>query len=561
MSTHLHGAPPERIFRTRRPLESTNEYALTYRLENFQPITKQSFNQAVSAIVETVNHIYVQFDGVDDTTASFVDDYAIKAMGRTYSFDQYMKHYVPLVAESDPNAVIVVMPMHPTQELIPDFREELPDFNAITNEFVDIEVKVIPSDMVHYVDDMELWYKAGEWVYDVERNEEKSKPYYFVVDAEYTRLAIPVKSAKDGYDYMMVDYYFNDLENAPFEILGHNSVMERIDKEYVEYKESTYAGAVAIANEVLAVKSDEQICTTRFTYPEKYLHMERCSYPGCVECKDPGSKYAGLYVNYADDGSCSTCSNCNGTGQVAPDTSPLGTHFVAKSDVWDEHGRFTPLIGFVTPPLESPKYLDDKWRKDFDQMEKALFVVSQNMTNQSGESKSYDWRMKVTTLTKAATNIYHIYESVLNSIQGFFRGEEVIEVLLPPDFNIRSTMDITEELGEAQNTSSLYTSELTRELMLKKFGSTEKNRKIIDFLELNDKLFGMTVEEILKLKAIYGNALTPRDQIAHDKGFAVLKKIAEREDFERLSDEALLQLFNEAIDRIAPVVTPTSPIA
>lgn len=565
MATHLWGKPPERIFKTRRPLESSNEYALTYRIENFQPITKQPFSQAVAAILETVNHIFVDFKNVDDNTKQFVEDYRITAAGRTYDLDSYIKTFTAKQVESDPNAVMVVLPKHPTEVLIPDFREELPNFNNVVNQFVGLEVMVIPSSDVHFISDTELWYTPGVWVYDIEKDgKEKTENYYYVITADATRLVIPYKT-KDGFDYRFEDYYANALDNPPFDVIGNSPVQEDVNGEMVEYQESHYAGAVAIGNDCLGVKSDADIINTRFTYPEKYMHMERCTYPGCVPCSDPKSPYNGLFVNwdYTDENSpsCTTCKGCNGSGQVAPDTSPLGTHFVAKSDVWDEHGKFTPLIGFVTPDMSSPEYMTKLWNDLFDQMEDALFLMRQNMTNQSGESKSYDWRQKVTLLTKATRNIYGIYENVLNAIQGFLRGDEDIEVMLPPDMSIKSTQDITLELGEAVNTSSLYVSQLTRELILKKFGNTATNRRIVDFLSLNDLLFGMNTDEVLKTVISYPVTSRARLQAIHDKGFAILERIARDANFESISDEQLSELFNAELDKIVPVSTPISPIA
>ena len=565
MATHISGKPPTRLYRTRRPLESTNAYALTYREENFQPITKQPFLTAIAAILESANHIYISVDGLTDTTEEWLKDYHIHASGKMYDLKDYVVNYVGKMIESDPNAVLVHLPVHPTEELIPDYREELPNFNNIQNQYIDIDTKIISSDWIHLVTQYELWYNAGEWIYKADEKKEHTAPYYFMLTAEATRIAIPYMA--DGkIEYRVEDYYFNDLDHPPFTIIGNNTVMEEIDGVVEEYNESTYSGGVAIANKMLGMDSDADILNTRYTYPEKYMHVERCGHPQCVSCSDPKSPYSGLHVIYdftdPDNPTCSPCNQCGGTGNAMPDTSPLGTHFVAKSDVFDENGKFTPLIGFVTPPLDAPKYMAEQVAYMYERMERALFIMSQNMTNQSGESKAYDVKQKVAVISRAVKNIYSIYESSLNTISGFLRQPEEVEVLLPPDFNIKTSQDITIELGDARNTSSLYTSELTKELVLKKFGNTAENRRVVEFLELTDLLFGMTPDEVLKTVISYPQSMRARLQVIHDKALAVLNKIVrENENFLSLTDEQLKALFDAQIDILLPPAEIVSPIA
>ena len=559
MRTHLYGDPPEWLFISRRPLESTNEYALQYRVDNFQPITKQHFQSAVGSIIETASSIYVEERNVDDNTNEFLDTHIIQVAGKDYSTKDFVVKHVSRMLEGDPNAILCTIPRHPREEFVPRYDAELPDFNNVINEFVDLDIRFVQSQYVHYVDDNHLLFEGGEWVYGREKDNEKSAPFYWHITAEWTRLIIPVKS-KEGHTYEEIDFYFNDLEFPPYDIVGHNEIVEDVHGDIISYKQSTYAGAVAIGNDVLGKKSDSDICTTRFLYPEKFLTMNKCGHPGCTQVMDPNHRYSGLYVIYSSNEdisdltqpSCTVCPSCSGTGQVAPDTGPLGTHFVAKSEMWDETGKFVPPIAFITPPTDTTKILDDFWRLDLEDMLSALFIMRQNMTNQSGESRSYDWREKVNVITSAVRNIYDLYGNLLNSIQGFLRGSQDILLELPLDFNIKSSEELTIELSNSRNTTSAYTSELVKDLLLKKNGNTQENQRLLDFLELQDRIFGMTIDEILKMKAIYGPDLTSRVQVIHDKGWAILRKIAVQEDVVDMTDERLTELFNTEIDKIAP---------
>lgn len=565
METHIVGVVPEWLFINRRPLESTSEYALKYRKDNFQPITKQSFNLAVGAIIETVNHISVNVEDVDDNTADYLYGFKIKCGNKSYSLKEYIFNHVALHSEIDPNAVLVLLPKHPTDQFIPDYREDLPNFDSITNQSIDIDVRLIGSEDIHAIDSDKVVFYGGQWLYAIKDKKEKFEPFYYVLTKDETSLLVPRQDSDNQIVYDLVPFYSNGLKRNPFHVMGYNSVAYVHDGEYIDYKESTYSGAAAIGNEVLAVKSDEQICTTRFTYPEKFATVDNCGHPGAVLMEDDKSPYFGMHVVYDAENNCSACPSCNGAGYVKPDTSPLGTHFVPKSKGFDQEGKFVPPLQFITPPLESPKYLDDKWRKDFEVMERALCIVHQNMTNQSGESKSYDIRQRVTIITKAVRNILSLYEMSLNAVQGYLRGEEEVMVLEPVDFNIKTSDDLTIELSESSATSSVYASTLTKDLILKKIGGSDVSRKIVDFLELVDLFFGMNSEDVLKASISYPQANRAKMQAIHDKGLAILLILSREDGFIDLSFEDLMIRFDTEIDRLIGSVSLTtsqeSPIA
>ena len=205
MATHLMGKPPELIFRTRRPLESTNDYALAYRLDNFQPITKQSFKVAIDAIIETANHIHVKFDNINQDTSNYISEHKINVAGKSFLIPEYVEKYIGRMVEVDPNSVLVTYPVHPSEPLIPDYREELPNFNNIQNSFVDLKTELISSDKINKVDNDKLIFEAGQWIYTVHDKKEQTEPFYYVLTKEATALIVPVK-ANNGFTYELRDY-------------------------------------------------------------------------------------------------------------------------------------------------------------------------------------------------------------------------------------------------------------------------------------------------------------------------------------------------------------------
>lgn len=559
MATHIFGKPPRRLFVERRPLESNNHYALDYRLNNFEPITKQPFLTAIDSIVEAAEHVYAPEVNIQEKTWEWLSNETISVAQRKMHLRHFVLSHLALVAEADPNSAMVVLPVHPREELIPEYGEELPDFNSVINEPIEVEVKLIPSDEIHYIDESVIIFKGGEWLYSKDEKKKHYAPYFYQLSAEETILHYPVRDGKEGYSYEDTIYYANELERPPFTVIGNNIEVGEIHGELVTYSCGTFPGAVAIMNECLGLKSDSQIVDTRFTYPEKIASYQACNASGCMTCNDRDNPYFGLNVINTADG-CNLCTKCNGSGKIAPDTSPFGTHILVKTDMFDDDGKFLPPIQFITPPLGSAEYLRGAWQETYAEGKRALFIIDQNMTNQSGASKAYDVRQKISVITGAVKNLFRIYEVALNSISGYLLEPQDIMVELPNDFNVSTSQDVTMELANSLNTSSVYTSELTRQLLLKTLGNDGESQKLVDFLQLTDRFFGMTIDEIVKMKAVSGSAVSVRDLFIHDKGFNILKRIqSDTENFANLTEAELLVLFNTYVDSI--FTTPPISIA
>ena len=70
MNTHINGICPIHIYVNRRPLESTNTYALAYRVNNFQPVTKEAFDRTFNGINELINSANINLN-VDEKIINY----------------------------------------------------------------------------------------------------------------------------------------------------------------------------------------------------------------------------------------------------------------------------------------------------------------------------------------------------------------------------------------------------------------------------------------------------------------------------------------------------------
>ena len=561
MDTHIFGANPERLLRNRRPLESTNSFALQYRLDNFQPITKEPFNLAISSIIEVADQLSINIVGLEPDTEDYLADYRINIAGKDYNVKEFFTSYIGKMAEADPNGCVVVMPVHPTQEFIPQYDAELPNFEAVKNQRIDTDIIFVSSADIHYRDEKNILFVGGDWIYR-DGDKDESAPYFWHLTADETVLYYPYKDDKQVV-YVPYLYYLNMTEKPLHRVIGDNRVVEEITYEKgqflsqkgrytVEYQESHFSGAVAIGNSVIGIWSDSQIIDARFTYAEKIASYQACD-NNCSKYLDVNSPFTNKNVIYNADGSCSICSKCNGTGRVKPDTTPLGTHIMVKEDMFDDAGKFIPPVFFVDPPRGANEYMRKAWHEDLDEMKLALYVIKQNGTNQSGESKKYDYKQKVTIVTNAVKNIFRLFQFALNTVQELRGGERQVRVMLPIDFNVRDSQDVIMELQDAEGASSDYRGELHSQLMLVRFGNTAENRRIVEFLETYDKLYGKSGDDIIKAKGLFGDAISARDMIVHDKGWSILKRFSKQEDFLTMSDDKLKAVFDKEVDKVTGI--------
>jgi len=514
MRVHTQGGEPTHIFTARRPLESTNEYALDYRLANYNPTTKSPFSLAIAAYIEVANNIDVQVEYPAPEIKDYLDNYYLNAGLRQLSLKDWVINIPGRYRQTDPNAVVVVLPKHPEMELIPRYDAEIPDFNRVVNQRVEVEVLMVQSEDIRYVDSESILFEAGEWYY----TDRYEKDYYYGVTKEATYLLYPVKTG-DKIEYVQHLLYMNNLTVTPVIAIASDLVIE--DEDCTFYLPD-YWGAAAWGNKYIGQDSDLQICETRFTYPEKFVVKTRCTAPGCF----PNS--AGLYqIKDKISGNFSNCTSCSGNGYII-DTGPMGTHLIEKGAL-DPDGQIKPPVGYVSPDTAILQHSADRTAEYYDNMRRELNILDQNATNQSGESKSYDLAQKVTKITNIVTDIYRVLDQVSNTVSEYRGYKPEIYVTLPDDFDIQSAADMVAEISalKAAKVPYVILVEATKKYMLKQFGSTEKNKRIFDFLAKVDKLFAYGTDDLQTAKAVFGADITQRELITHAFGYQILADIVD----------------------------------
>jgi hypothetical protein len=537
MRVHTQGITPLHIFEERRPLESEDENALTYRANNSRPITKDEFDKAISHYQELAQNVDVVIDYKTSTNKDYIESLLINNGLKKQSLKEWFFKKVGSYKQTDPNAVVVILPKHTSEVFVPSYKNEIPNFNNIVTNKIEVEIRLISHSSIRYIDADTLVFNGGNYEY----KDGYSSPFYYILTKERTTI---LKPKEEGNKLVYVEelFYNNNLDFTPFTVIGTKLITE-VDEdssEIIEYYTSDFIGACAWGDLALGQNSDLQISEVRFIFPRHWKIKVKC------DNQDNGchlDQLSGKYVVEKE----TICQRCKGTGYVM-DSSPLGTTFIDSKDL--EDGKFAVPEGFVTPPSDILKHSADRVAYYMSNMRKSLGLTDQNMTAQSGESKSYDYIHTIAMNTIIVTDLYNTYEYILNVIDQYRNNKSGINILFPDDFDVRSADDILYEITEAKskNLPNAIISELTKKYILKKFGKTKETEKIVKFLSIYDKLFIYGVSDVAQNQI---SNITDNDRFIHNLGYQILLENSKVNlSFMALTDVQLLELINSKIAEI-----------
>lgn len=521
MAVHTHGAIPEKIFKQRRPLEMQNEFVKKYRKENYRAITVDEFNKAINDYLEVSMNLDVTVNYPNDDLKTYESSVKIQDGLKQISLRQWILGRVGAYRQTDPNAMVVQIPKHPTTTFVPRYDADLPNFDDVRTKQVDISYHLVPSFDIMSVGYDHIVFKGGNFTYN---KEGKAKPYYFAITKEQTWLVFPFESSEQGTQnikYQAYPWYKNDIDELPAVVIGDILVTQLVeDGSLQQYYVSDYTGAAAWGDKALGQDGDLQICENRFTYPRHWRIKVKCDNHagGCTMHESTGK-----YMIVDEQGQQKICPRCNGTGNIV-DTTPMGTFLVDPKGSLFTEGKFQEPEGFISPPSEILQHSADRVAYYFDKMQGALCIFSQNMTNQSGESKSYDLIHKVSMNTRIVMGNFNTYASVLAITDKFRGGDGNVTITFPEDLDVKNANDILYEITEAKKSNLPYVVlvELTKKYLLKKFGKSKLNEKLFNFLSRYDKLFSFGLDDLQKAKSVLGGDITVKDIYIHSNGYQLM---------------------------------------
>ncbi len=469
MDTHINGVCPLHIYINRRPLESQNPYAIEYRVNNFQPLTKDPFDKFINGVIDVCRNANIQVN----ISESILN---LNSTINQLPILDFCNSDLVRIRENDPNAVIVVMPLIEKVET---------DYVSIVG--VDIVV-VMTKDIIKKGDNyIEFYYDTVD----------ENKLIVEINNGQYI-LKVRDKKGKES-TFPIVSL----LPKKPYIDISDNIVYEGKYKLRIPYS----FGASAWGDKFYGQESDFSIQATRYTYLKEIRAKERCDEVGVIFLN---GKHC--YTNG------DLCQRCGGSGFVKDD-SPLGTIYVDYSKLNSEERAFPQVIQWAEPPQTALTSSKDITNEYFDRMTEALGLLKQNYTNQSGVSKEFDWKEKLSTISKIFHDNIRVAKEIYRNIEYLIIDEEVqtSTITLVGELGYSDLDSLLEKLTEAKKNMSPASIIIGLiDQIYRKTLPSEYADFIIKVAKKYNKLYIYGLDEVTMAKAQLGNSVTEKDIVVNN---------------------------------------------
>lgn len=517
MDTHINGVCPIHLYYARRPLESNNTYALAYRVNNFQPVTKEAFDRTLNSINDLIKNANIKLNAPDFILNS---TYKIKDV-ELYNF---CISSLTKIRETDSNAVIVVMPL---VDIVDEFNVRIKD----------VDVVYVESHHIEKIDNNYIRFKAGE----VEFGEIEHK-YYIIVDNGQYILEYP---DKDGvYSFIPIAKL---SPRQPYIHISSNVVHEGKYTLRLPY----LFGSAAWGDKFYGQESDFTVQATRYTYIKEIRAKEKCDEVGYI-------MQDGIHCSVENPKLL--CNKCKGSGFVKDD-SPLGTIYVDFDKLTSEGKTVPNVITYAEPPqnaLQNSKTIVDSY---YNTMCDSLGLVKQNNTNQSALSKEFDYKEKISVVYNIAQDNIRVLKEIYQFIEYIFNqdAESTTDVYLVGEIGKSSLSELQVMLKQAKDNQAPpnVISTMVVQIMQKML-SEDISDVVINVAKEYDKLFIYGSDEIVTARAQFGSYITNKDVYIHNTIIDVIVKYIT--DTANMEVETITKYLDDYYTKKFPVVTDLLPI-
>lgn len=514
MDTHIQGVCPLHIYIDRRPLESADPYALEYRVNNFRPITKEAFDRAISGMTEVISEANIELKIPDYIKAEPIE---IKDKD---AFEFCMNDLIK-IRENDPNAVLVAIP-----EI-----EEVGDNMVMING---VNLQLIRSSEIDRITKDDIRFVGGEM-----EVEGKKKPFYVNIDDGKYWLEVPNTDGK----YDVVPMLEIDTDLPPYICISDNIVYEGKYKLRLPY----LYGSAAWGDKYYGNESDVTIQETRYTYLKEIRAKEKCNEVGYIA--DPVS---GRHINSLTG---DICPKCKGTNYVKDD-SPFSVTYIDYDKLTNEGKPIPTAIQFAEPPQAALTNAQARVDVYYERMCESLGLLKQNLTNQSGVSKGFDYQQKLSVIYTILKDNMRVLQYVYRAVETFknINQEAVSQVYMVGELGKSSVSDLLVQLKEAKTNASPpnVIMSLIDQIYLKTL-NPEYAELVIDIAHEYDKLYIYGADEITTARANLGNSIGVREVVIHNTIINVLDKYLMQTD-ERDRDTIIKYLDSYYLQAV-PTVT------
>lgn len=434
MSWHVYGTKPKKLLERMRPREDPAIKA--YRLESFEPITKSKCKKALSILHKVFNSkLYsIRFTDEKKKEEEILKTYTLEEYPRFNSIVNYFANYILKKMIADPNGVILVQPYY--YELKESQRVE-----PIMTCYNSSKIHQITDEYVLLFDKMVDGGKEKEW-------------YYTYADkvGVYKLKISQINTQSQQATVTTIASYVHNFGEVPIWQLGGE-----YSEEQYGLLESYFYDAVPFWNEAINDHSDVNGNYRMHINSQKWEIADECEF---VEHTEAGHfPCDGGYIFNSVEGKKYKCNSCGGTGYKKTATGPYDVYQIDRQKALEPENVPLPPFGYVAPPVEGLKMLEEKVYKSLEEGLSAINmdIVNKIGENQSGISKEYDRSELNQFLQKIADQFFEIH--LPNAY--FYFTKYMFGVQIP---NPEELKKIEPEISKPTNFELLTTTELTKQL-------------------------------------------------------------------------------------------------
>ena len=508
IAVHTRKLKPKELLLKRRPNEPADVYE--YRLDNYEPITYGSMNQAFDNINRILNKVTYSLTFPEEDVKKMLGEK--KFDGST--FDQFFqKIYLRRMIE-DANGFLLWLPggkgLKDSSQPITPYPELMFSFNLVDwgNDYItflsDNKSEIIENDVI---------VKSGN-IY-----------YILTDDAFYTYTQL------SGGKYALELVYQHNLGEVPYIILGGDFNSSGI-------YESFFSPYIAFGNEAIRQFSDWQALSTTSAHPIREEFVTQCDVQKVEKKK-------GIRANDDDNETYSRMVEVKpisrspyGTIQrTAPNTEQLSDGILAAE---------IPSVRFISPGVEYVQNAETAYKNLLTSAEDALHL-NLGKGDLSGYAKELDIQSHEDMLGKIASQLLSAKQESIRFIIAYVKNvpyeKTVVKLVKPSTFRVKTESELTDELQKLKtaNAPSMIIAAVARELASIRFSGDEVNQKIFEIIATYDPLFIFSVTE-KQSKMISGTA-TKNDVIKSDYFYSTLLNIDKQ-----IGDGVFLEKTNEELN-------------
>jgi hypothetical protein len=441
MSWHLYGVTPVKLLERTRPNEDPE--IKSYRIENYEPITKSAADKAVHIVSKIFNPNLYSVRWKDKNASSEeLKKYTLEYYPSYNSIVNFMKDVLLRKMLADPNGVAAVTV------------EEVPDLESVRLSPV---LKIYGSKAIYYQD---------EDHYLILTKIEDEKIYYFdYFDKDRTvsfYTYVKRSPAGDGDEIVLVEEKNYEYEFSEIPVWKLRGMSESMDNGDIIFK-SYFSSAVPYWNNAITHESDVFASYIRHMYPQRYELTEPCNYK--MEYEGQMYPCRSGYIIHPQFGK-SACSHCSGTGYNP--VSPYGVYQYTKDKLSESGPLGVDPVGYITVPTDATKMLEERAQR---MITEGMWSINMDVEdevgeNQSGIAKVIDRSAQYDTLYNIGsvvfdvhlTNFYYFANKFMFGVEAVSsnKGSEVVdknlpEINKPTQFDIGSVSEAIANLKAARD--------------------------------------------------------------------------------------------------------------